>query len=228
MSDLLGKWNVYDAKFEPHGPMDPEDQGMVRDRFGYEDGGSWFEFREGGELRGELLGIECEGRWAHHDSSLTVLEWSDQGELGITPEFARAEGGIVLRFAWQNGEMQLSLEKPGTSGLSGSVKARIREIWDNVVECDDFDAAEIGAILDTAGGAAAVFMHGAQSDIWMLGAVLSADHFDLARRLVEMGATPNDETLSTAKHRVRYSRHLAKAEAFLAFIEARLSSGTPT
>lgn len=225
MTDLLGKWNVHAAEFEPHGPMDPEDQAAVKDRFWFEGGGSGFEFLEDGRMRGELLGIECEGRWVDDEASLTVLEWSDQGELGITPKFARVEGGIVLRFPWQSGEMQLSLEKPGTSGLSASVKSRIRAIWDNVVECDDFDAAEIGTILDTAGEAAAVFMHGAQSDIWMLGAVLSADHFDLARRLVEMGATPNDETLSTAKHRVRYSRHLAKAEAFLAFVEARVGSG---
>lgn len=224
MTDLLGKWNVYATEFEPHGPMDSEDQAMVKDRFGYEGGGrSWFEFREDGRMRGELLGIECEGRWVDNESALTVLEWSDQGELGITPEFARAKGGMVLRFSWQSGEMQLSLEKAAATGLSASVKARIREIWDNVVECDNFDPAEIGALLDSGGKEAAEFMHGPQSDIWMLGAVLSADQFELARRLVEMGATPNDETLNTAKHRVRYSRHLAKAEAFLAFVEARIS-----
>lgn len=213
MTDFVGRWENVEI-CSPTG-LSEDEQNEV-DAFHFEYGlTSWLELRVDGSALLHVAGEDYEGDYRVDGDA---IHFDGDSRFAL----AKVDGVIeVGGVAWAGLSLRLRFEKANSGGFSAKMQVRIREIWREVCDCDAVDPEEVARLLDEGGTEAAAYLHGPESDIWMLSAIINLDEFALAKRMIEMGAKPLEENLRAARYRAENCRFIREGADFLSFIEAR-------
>lgn len=199
-SDLQGQWTLLEVEYLPVEPGGDDggfaDEGMGTVSSAEELGlaKAFIEFKADGSFGGRYWTDET-GEWSVDDGEALVTLHGDPLKLAIVDSLIERadfddEAGRAMIVRYARAEKEAPKKPTKAKKLTAKLRKKIDKAWNLVCECDHMDASEIGALLDEGGEAAAKYMEGPESDVWLLSAAISNEHWGIATRLLDSGADP--------------------------------------
>lgn len=199
-SDLQGHWTLLEVEYLPvedggdNGGFADEGMGSVSSAEELGLGKAFIEFKEDGSFGGRYWTKET-GKWSGDDGEVVVTLHGDPMKVGIVDGLLERadfdeEHGRAMLVRYERAKAKTETKPAKAKKLTAKLRKKIDKAWNLVCECDHMDEGEIAALLDEGGEAAAKYMEGPASDVWLLSSAVSYGHWGIATQLLEHGADP--------------------------------------
>jgi hypothetical protein len=189
--DISGRWNLIEIEYpsvEPgadDGGFADEGMGSSMDADSLGLGSAFLELGPKGELESKYWGDE-KGSWRVEDGRPVLTIHGNDIELKLRdgllerPDFDEEHGrAMIVRYESAKAQKEAKLTKKTQKLIDG--------VWNVICDCDHIMEKDLEKAFEQGGQAAANYMQGFESDVWILTAAIGNRDWPLATRLIERG-----------------------------------------
>jgi len=189
--NISGRWNLIEVEYPPVEPGEddggfgdgPAGTSMDADSLGL--GSAFLELGAEGELQGKYWGKE-KGTWRLEGEQPVLTINGEDIELKLRdgllerPDFDEEHGrAMIVRYEAARAQKKTKLTK--------KTQKIIDRVWDLICECDHIEVKNLEKAYEAGGQAAAEYMQGPESDVWILTAAVANRDWPLVTRMIEWG-----------------------------------------